>query len=82
MGDEGGVRTPTVLWAQRKDRLFLTIEVVDAEAPQARAYYTRPLFSSTLDVFVSDRLTPHSVLHKKCVTLSRKVEECAAPGQR
>jgi hypothetical protein len=47
MGDDVAVRTPTVHWAQRKDRLFLTIEVADAEAPKAGALYTRSLQSST-----------------------------------
>ena len=30
----GEVRTPTVLWAQRKDRLFLTIDLPNVEAPK------------------------------------------------
>ena len=30
----GQVRTPTVLWAQRRDRVFLTIDLPNAESPK------------------------------------------------
>ena len=33
-GDVGQVRTPTVLWAQRRDRVFLTIDLPNAESPK------------------------------------------------
>ena len=34
-GDAGEpVRTPTVLWAQRRDRVFLTIDLPNAESPK------------------------------------------------
>ena len=36
--------------------------------------YTRPLLTSTSDVFFTDRMTPPSVTREKCVTLSRKVD--------
>ena len=34
MADGAQVRTPTVLWAQRRDRVFLTIDLANAESPK------------------------------------------------